>query len=138
MFGKTRKKTENLAALEQERKELERMQDQLHEEYRKIDELKYLLENTRREIEEKRRYEIEQNRRRDLRIVELKEKNAELTARLCRKFAVATQDWPEGRVKRAGKKLNKELANLSEGCTAWCLTCSHGEPPQKIENTNPQ
>lgn len=81
------------------------------------------------ELEEKRRNEVVHNKQRDARIAELKDKNAELTSRLCRKFGVASQSWPEGRKKRAGRKLSKELENVSEGCTAWCISHRYGDLP---------
>ena len=119
------------AEIEAEKKELERLKRQLEDEYLKVDELKFQLETTRRTIEEKRKKELIHNHNRERRIVELRDKNAELTSRLCRQFNVAAEDWPEGRKKREGKKLNNNLGDVSEGCAAWCLTNVHGEPPQK-------
>jgi chromosome segregation ATPase len=127
----SKKIAQQKADLEAERKELERLRTRLEDEFLKVDELKFRLERMRREIEAKRTKELVHNHNREQRIVQLKEKNAELTSRLCRQFNVAAEDWPEGRKKREGKKLNKSLGDLSEGCAAWCLTNVHGEPPQK-------
>jgi len=86
------------------------------------------------ELEGKRRKEVEHNKQRDARIAELKGKNAELTARLCNKFQQASKGWPAGRKKRAGRKLSKELENVSEGCTAWCITHREGKLPPDAQN----
>jgi hypothetical protein len=86
------------------------------------------------DLEEKRRNEVEHNKQRDARISELKDKNAELTARLCNKFQQASKGWPDGRKQRAGRKLSKELENTSEGCAAWCITHREGELPPDAQN----
>ncbi|WP_316348242.1 hypothetical protein [Desulfuromonas acetoxidans] len=81
------------ADLEAERKELERLKRQLEDEYLKLDQLKFQLETTRQTIEEKRKKELMHNHNRERRIVELKDKNAELTSRLCHQFNAAAEDW---------------------------------------------
>lgn len=89
------------------------------------------IDRTRRELQRLKKVraaEHEQNKNRDRRIRELREKNAELTARLCNRVRKA--NMPASSKKRAGKKLSKDLAGLSEGCAAWCLVDSHGKPPQ--------
>lgn len=86
------------------------------------------------ELETKRQNEIEQNKRRDERIAELKRKNAELTSHLCRKFGAASKHWPDGRTKRAGKKLSREMENVSEGCLGWCITHREGKLPPDAQN----
>jgi septal ring factor EnvC (AmiA/AmiB activator) len=126
----SKKIAQQKAKIEEERAELERLKAQLEDEYLKLDQLKFKLETTRRKIEVNREKELIHNHNRERRIAELKEKNAELTSRLCHQFNSAADAWPEGRKKREGKKLNNSLGDLSEGCAAWCITNRHGEPPR--------
>lgn len=138
MFWGRRKKAEAEAQqiIADARQQAEAINDQAQAELQRAHDLKVrcgqaeqAFKDRLAELEEKRQNEIEQNKRRDARIAELKDKNAELTARLCNKFQQASKGWPDGRKQRAGRKLSKELENTSEGCAAWCITHREGELP---------
>jgi septal ring factor EnvC (AmiA/AmiB activator) len=96
-----------------------------------LDEMRMMLAQHQRELESKVLQWRQLQRDKDQRIKELREKNAVLTGYLCRKFRSDSQQWPEGRKKRAGRKLNRELAANSEGCSQWCLIAPDGVPPEK-------
>ena len=141
MFWGGRKRTQRAEAEAQQiiadaRQQAEAIIDQAQAELQRAHDLKVRCGQAEQafkerlaELEEKRSKEVEHNKQRDARIAELKGKNAELTAHLCRKFGAASKHWPDGRTKRAGKKLSREMENVSEGCLGWCITHREGKLP---------